>query len=131
MSPSAASPAEHLVFVFGTLRRGGSNHHLLEGSELLWEGPTEPVFEMVDLGDYPGAIEGGRTALSGELYAVSDTTLAALDELEGVPDHFQRISLEVGGYRAYMYVIPPATGVGFPRLESGEWDVTRRYRDRG
>jgi gamma-glutamylcyclotransferase (GGCT)/AIG2-like uncharacterized protein YtfP len=48
------------VFVYGTLRRGEPNHHLLDARMLLRAGRTEPRFTLVSLGAFPAMIDGGE-----------------------------------------------------------------------
>jgi gamma-glutamylcyclotransferase (GGCT)/AIG2-like uncharacterized protein YtfP len=78
------------VFVYGTLRRGEPNHHLLDARMLLRAGRTEPRFTLVSLGAVPAMIDGGETAVAGEVYDVDAVTLAALDRLEGHPRFYRR-----------------------------------------
>jgi gamma-glutamylaminecyclotransferase len=73
------------VFVYGTLKRGGSNHALLAGQRLIGPARTRPEFKLYELDGYPGLVRvaaEGRS-IGGELWAVDDPCLAALDELEG------------------------------------------------
>ncbi len=76
-----------LVFVYGTLKRGFCRHHYLESQQFLGEATTQPLYRMVDCGDYPGLLpadrESGRT-IQGELWQVDATCLKILDEVEGV-----------------------------------------------
>lgn len=41
---------QHLVFVYGTLRKGESNHHFIEQSEYLGMCETLPEYALYDLG---------------------------------------------------------------------------------
>jgi gamma-glutamylcyclotransferase (GGCT)/AIG2-like uncharacterized protein YtfP len=86
------------IFVYGTLLSGGPNHHLLADSRGGGPVRTDAQFELVDLGPYPALLRGGRTAVEGELYFVTDEVKRVLDELEGHPDLYQRsrITLEDG-----------------------------------
>ncbi|KAF0302648.1 Gamma-glutamylaminecyclotransferase [Amphibalanus amphitrite] len=88
-----------LVFLYGTLKTGQPNHHLLLAAET---GRAEPVgpaltrrqlplviasrYNIPYLLDLPG--RGHR--IHGELYAVDHAKLAWLDEFEGVPNHYER-----------------------------------------
>jgi gamma-glutamylcyclotransferase (GGCT)/AIG2-like uncharacterized protein YtfP len=114
--------------VYGTLLSGGPNHHLLTGCAHGGTGRTRPEFDLVDLGEYPALVRGGNTAVSGELYWVSDAVLARLDELEGHPSLYERTTaLLDDGRLVQVYVLPRhrIERVGrseAPRLvASGDW----------
>jgi len=72
---------EH-VFVYGTLRRGGSNHFRMAGSEPVTPGTVRG--KMYRISWYPGLVLGPEGQVAGEVYAVGDEQLRALDEFEGV-----------------------------------------------
>ena len=78
-----------LVWVYGTLRRGETNHALMRDCAYLGQWWSPPIFYLVDLGDYPGIVNGQQSVL-GELYIVDDPTLVKLDELEEVPHEYSR-----------------------------------------
>ncbi len=104
----------HLVFVYGTLKHGQRNHHLLQDEVYAGTKATrDPIYLMEQFesatspGKYtPGVRKvdhGGR--ISGEIYAVDDTTLAKLDELEGVGVKYDREEIMLnGGVKAWMYL---------------------------
>lgn len=72
----------HLVFVYGTLKKGSWNHHLLEKATFL--GKSVTLGKLYDLGGIPGFVRGNEDGLvHGELYRVDDETLDSLDVLEG------------------------------------------------
>jgi gamma-glutamylaminecyclotransferase len=91
---------ETILFVYGTLKRGGPNAFRLEGQRFLWEATTAPRYRVIDLGAHPGLVrdEGSSLAVRGELFAVTAECLAELDEFEGVPGPFLREPIEVPGY---------------------------------
>ncbi len=95
------------VFVYGTLRQGGYNHHLLAHATYHGMARTPPIYDLIDLGPFPAMTPGGSTAVVGEVYEVDAKTLAALDHLEGHPHLYWReeISLE-DGENAFAYLIP-------------------------
>jgi gamma-glutamylaminecyclotransferase len=75
-----------LLFVYGTLKRGGCNHRQLADQTFVGEAQTEPGFELFDLGGYPGiaAVPGATTGVSGEVWSVTAAGWQHLDEFEGV-----------------------------------------------
>jgi gamma-glutamylcyclotransferase (GGCT)/AIG2-like uncharacterized protein YtfP len=76
------------VFVYGTLKRGGSNHVFLEGQKFLGAARTQPGFTLYSLGDYPGMVRApaDTAGVTGELWAVDEAGLAELDRLEGLDE---------------------------------------------
>ncbi len=84
--------SETLIFVYGTLKRGGSNHQHLAGQTFLGEGRTGPGFRLFDLGAYPGMVAraDGHRGVPGEVWAVDAACLARLDVLEGVAEGLYR-----------------------------------------
>lgn len=75
----------HLVFVYGSLKRGFYNHDVLEGAEFLDQTISQPAYEMLDLGSFPGVISSEMLAyrIAGEVYRVDNETFERLDMLEG------------------------------------------------
>jgi len=69
------------VAVYGTLRRGGINAHLLAGSTFLGIDFTADIL-LYDLGEYPGAKAGPSAGIEIEVYQIDAQTLLALDLLE-------------------------------------------------
>lgn len=79
---------DNLVLVYGTLKVGGANFHLLEGSKYLGEGTTlSDKFEMRSAKGFPVAKEKPSSKvcgrLSGDVFAVDALTMLELDHLEG------------------------------------------------
>ena len=111
------------VFVYGSLKRGFSNHALLYGAAFLGEYVTPARYTMYDLGPYPAVSIGGETPISGEVFAVDGRILAALDELEDYPQVYDRILVRTPFGRTWMYVMPitshPCVTDGFWRPAAG------------
>ena len=80
------------LFVYGTLKRGGSNHHQLAGQTFLGPARTAPGFTLFTLGAYPGLVAAptDTRGVTGELWFVDDACLARLDVLEGLADGLYR-----------------------------------------
>jgi len=83
---------ETLIFVYGTLKRGGSNQHYLAGQKFIGEARTMPGFRLFDLGKYPGmvAFADDRDGVSGEVWSVEVDCLEHLDLLEGIKEGLYR-----------------------------------------
>jgi gamma-glutamylcyclotransferase (GGCT)/AIG2-like uncharacterized protein YtfP len=80
------------IFVYGSLKRGGSNHAFLCGQSFLGTARTGPGFRLFDLGDYPGLVArpDGQTGIEGEVWAVDPACLVRLDQLEGTAEGLYR-----------------------------------------
>jgi gamma-glutamylaminecyclotransferase len=121
---------QHLVFTYGTLLRGESNHDLLLRARFVAEARTEPCFELFDLGPFPAMSTGGETAVVGEIYAVDDATLARLDHLEGHPRLYQRTQIRLeGGQEVQTYLMERFRMRGRARIRSGDWRAHRARAD--
>ena len=106
------------VFVYGTLRSGGTQHGRMAGAEFITYGTVRGRLYRIDW--YPGIVPDDAGAeISGEVYAVGPALLAQLDTFEG--SEFRRVSVEVdcvGGQR------PPLTACVWEWI--GSADETRR-----
>lgn len=107
-----------LVFVYGSLRRGATNHRVLEGATLVRQAISAPRYTLYDLGDYPALIEPGTTAITGELYLLPAWLLREVDAFEGHPLLFERRAVALAGdadAEAYFFRDPiPARAVTIP-----------------
>lgn len=104
-----------LLFLYGTLKRGGSNHGYMLGQRFVIEACTQPAYRLYDLGGYPGMVAVATEGLSiiGEIWDVDEAALARLDELEDIAGgEYAREAIkmlppheewEVEGYR---YLLP-------------------------
>ncbi len=84
---------KYSVFVYGTLRKGGSNHFRMKGAEFVGAGKVIGAIYRIDW--IPGLIfpayigeEEGRVV--GEIYRVDSVQLKALDEFEGISDAYSK-----------------------------------------
>jgi len=103
------------VFVYGTLKRGGSNHLFLKGQRFLGEARTAPGYTLYALGDFPGMVRapGDAVGVTGELWVVDDVCLAELDRLEGLDEGlYERVDVLLvpnhlaGSAQTYLYRHP-------------------------
>lgn len=76
-----------LLFVYGTLKRGCSNHVQMAGAAFVGEAVTVPGFTLIDIAEYPGMVaRPGSAGVRGEVWSVDDTCLARLDAFEGTAE---------------------------------------------
>lgn len=96
----------HLVFVYGSLKRGFHNAPLLEEAEFMGPALTVSPYMMLDAGAFPLLIDPSELAhprnyvdfsgsVRGEVYKVDKAMLARLDHLEGHPNFYRRSRIDV------------------------------------
>lgn len=126
-----------LLFVYGTLLSGLSNHHHMQGARCL--GPASVQGALFDLGEYPAMVMTGARAepletVMGELYQIEASHWQRLDTLEEVdPESIEnsmylRVTSEVTWLaseklqtlRAQVYVYNWSLE-GRPRIENGDF----------
>jgi len=114
----------HRVFVYGTLRRGQRNHHLLASSKFVGETATLRPFWMITTGPFPVLLDQvpddfGVPALAvfGEIYHVDDATMVELDRLERAGIAYDRKVTEVfeGGHKVETYIYVGVADYWHPR----------------
>lgn len=87
--------SKHLIFVYGTLKRGWGNNVIIRDQRFLGEAFTlVPNFRMYSLGGYPGVVAGDRQ-IKGEVWEVDDNAFNRCDRLEGNPEFYKREKVEV------------------------------------
>ena len=110
----------HLLFIYGTLKRGDVRAYLLQGQTFLGEASTAPRYRLFNTGDYPALVEvepldlGGRS-IQGELWAIDEDCLDRLDEEEGVDEGlYERRAVELSPHKervqSYFY-LPSIAGM--------------------
>ena len=116
----------HRVFVYGTLQRGGVYHRLIARWPRLGVVRTPPRYTLVDLGWYPGLLEGGRTSVRGEVYSVDASTLKTLDRLEEHPRVYVRQTIPLQSWPdVQVYILRLEHAAGAPVLARGVWPPAR------
>jgi gamma-glutamylaminecyclotransferase len=118
----------HLVFVYGTLRKGWHNHrHYLDctGAKFIGEGRTLGKHRMVAAGVPFVAKHGGEHTILGELYEVNDEVLENLDRLEGHPSFYCREKelVRVNGFvtSAWIYFNERGMSKSMPVISDGDY----------
>ncbi|MEO7600550.1 MAG: gamma-glutamylcyclotransferase family protein [Opitutus sp.] len=121
------SAEHHLIFVYGTLKRGGSNQHFMRGQTFQGKGHTTAGFRLINLGTYPGMIAAPNSSesVSGELWLVDSDCLAQLDALEGLGEGLYRRErirlLEPFADRVIETYLFAQDVAGRPTIPDGRW----------
>jgi gamma-glutamylcyclotransferase (GGCT)/AIG2-like uncharacterized protein YtfP len=115
-----------LLFVYGTLKRGCSNHRYLSDQTFVGEARTVPGFRLYDLGGYPGIVAqpDDREGVIGEVWSVNDEGLHRLDAFEGVHEGLYRresIPLEAPFAEKKVDAYVPGLSVMGHREVGSEW----------
>jgi len=88
----------HILFVYGTLKRGFPNHSVLgDNAKFIDHATASPEFSMISMGGFPGMFreEAGQLGpVIGELWSVDDEGLQSCDTLEGHPRFYRRTKIK-------------------------------------
>lgn len=117
--------SKHLLFVYGTLRCGGINEITISHPSVVLVGASSVRGRLHDMGGYPAVIlDDAAGGIAGEVFAIDDATLAALDRFEAADDyHRERIDVLINGTasRCWIYRPEPELCSGKPTVETGDW----------
>ncbi|EFI34600.1 AIG2 family protein [Desulfonatronospira thiodismutans ASO3-1] len=103
------------VFVYGTLRKGCSNHHLLKDARDIGPARTSEDYALY-VHDYPYTVKSEAVGpIRGEVYLVDGRGLDRLDRLENHPHWYVRekkpVQLDEGReVQAWIYFFPEPRG---------------------
>ena len=98
-----------VVAVYGTLKRGQSNHHFLGDQQCLGRCLMKDI-TLYDLGPYPAAKLGPSEGVEVEVYAVNETVFGKLDWLEDYDAEaparglYDRVRVETPFGEAWVYI---------------------------
>mgnify|MGYP003474896118 CR=1 FL=1 len=124
---------KHLLFCYGTLKKGHTRQKYLADQRYLGVGVLKPNHRMVYLGGYPALVpvkEGEEgNAIHGELYEVNENSLNECDGVEGVRQNlFCRTTLQLQSHTtAYL----PTDSKVFDLLQKGEVEAYVYCREVG
>ena len=126
---------KHLVFVYGTLRRGSPRAMSISFPNSKFIADAEVSGSLYDLGAFPGLLlDESNSSVVGEVYEVDDETLKRLDDFEA-SDNYRRKQVEilVGAGRQVCWTYEPDPEFYSPRtlITSGDWiEYARTKTDR-
>ncbi len=110
------------LFVYGTLRSGGSNHHLLKTATVVAKDICLCGYAMYNFGPYP-FVEPSAEAESmiyGEIYEIPLELLPILDRLEDI-EHELYERIYDSRIEAWLYVSGKNAPHNLPKIKSGDW----------
>lgn len=124
---------KHLLFTYGTLKKGHTRQKYLAGQRYIGTGVLKPTHRMVYLGGYPALTpvkdEEEGSKVHGELYEVEDSCMQEVDGVEGVKQNlFARLTVQLDSHcAAYL----PTDSKVFDLLQKGEAEAYVLCRDAG
>ena len=122
--PAFAPDNAFHLFVYGTLRSGGSASRMLDHCKRIARTSVRGTLYDVD-GRFPALMLYGSCDVHGEIWRCPVELLATLDEYEGVErGMFRRVAVRVDGLACWTYVAGPALARDLTpgrRVPSGEW----------
>jgi gamma-glutamylcyclotransferase (GGCT)/AIG2-like uncharacterized protein YtfP len=126
----------YLVFCYGTLRSGESNHAVIKGANLI-ESFSWTNGQLYDTRDgYPALIQNEDANVYGEVYEVDAQLLEKINLLEGYQegrDHnlyervMQKIESDRGSYEAITYIMRKPEK-RFMEIPGGDWVMYRNSK---
>ena len=93
------------LFVYGSLKKEGSAHHLLQGAHRERDGSVAG-FERIQRNGYPMLRRGrdAKTVVEGEVYAIPPDLWPGLDRWEDAPSVYRRCRVQLrDGRMVWLY----------------------------
>jgi gamma-glutamylcyclotransferase (GGCT)/AIG2-like uncharacterized protein YtfP len=116
---------KHLVFVYGTLRRGGAGAMSIRFPSSKFIADAKVSGSLYDLGAYPGLLVNESNSLvTGEVYEVDDGILNELDDFEASSNYWRKqveISLDTHRKVCWTYEPKPEFYALRTLITSGDW----------
>jgi len=110
------------VFVYGTLRKGGTNHHYLENTPCLRDAIWLPGFRIYDFQhQYPFMLASpGPEQVKGEIYRVNEAQLQLLNILEDIQNELYKL-VYLQAPQCYTYLKFDSEVSNMALIQSGDW----------
>jgi len=117
--------SKHLVFVYGSLRRGGENAMSQRFPEAQFVAEARVNGSLYDLGEYPGLLlNESASPVTGEAYEVDDELLKILDDFEATSDYRRKqVEIALGTDKRMGWTYEPNPELCSDRkvITSGDW----------
>jgi len=117
----------HLIFVYGTLRRGSARSIFIRFPRSEFIADAKVSGTLYDLGTYPGLLlDESDSKVIGEVYEVDDETLRELDDFEASSAYLRKqVDIFVGTQRRVCWIYVPEQNPQFyldrTLITSGDW----------
>jgi gamma-glutamylcyclotransferase (GGCT)/AIG2-like uncharacterized protein YtfP len=116
---------KHLIFVYGTLRRGGAGAMSMRFPTSKFIADAKVSGSLFDLGAYPGLLVNEPNSLViGEAYEVDDEILNKLDDFESSSHYLRKqVEISLGTDRRIGWTYEPNPEFYSSRtlITSGDW----------
>ena len=113
-----------VLFVYGTLRVGGSHHHLLGEASVIHKGYALPGYGMYSAGWYPVVVaeQDSPTQVVGDVIGIQADLIPKLDVYEG--NEFTRKQIEIPQIKGtvWIYLLKDSEDVSsYKPVPGGDW----------
>ena len=126
---------KHLVFVYGTLRRGNAGAMSTRFPRSTFIADAKVNGTLYDLGAYPGLLlDDSDSLVVGEVYEVDDETLNELDQFEASSNYSRKqaeVSLATHKTKCWIYEPDPEFYSLLNQIPSGDWIEYARKKPAG
>ena len=116
---------KHLVFVYGTLRRGSARSMSIRFPNSKFMADAKVNGSLYDLGAYPGLLLNPSNSLViGEVYEVDDEILNQLDDFEASSNYGRKqVEISFGAHQRIGWTYEPNPESYSPHklITSGDW----------
>jgi gamma-glutamylcyclotransferase (GGCT)/AIG2-like uncharacterized protein YtfP len=116
---------KHLVFVYGSLRRGGAGamSERFPASKFIARGKASGT--LYDLGAFPGLLnDKSKSFVIGDVFEVDDETLSKLDDFEATSNYLRKqveVTFDGDNRLCWVYVPDPDFYSLQKIISSGDW----------
>ena len=118
---------KHLVFVYGTLRRGDAHSRSIRFPNAQFISDAKVSGSLYDLGAYPGLLlNESNSFVVGEVYEVDDEILNKLDDYEASSHYWRKqVETSVGTRKLMCWIyVPESDPESYSKhalITSGDW----------
>lgn len=120
-----ACRTRHLVFVYGSLRRGSTNAMSVRFPNSKYVGVATVKGRLFDLGDYPALQLDDDSTVCGEAYEVDDELLKVLDDFESSSDYYRKeVDVSINSQSRVAWIYLPSSDLKYSDdllIASGDW----------